>query len=382
MRIVIKPQKERPLKRKHPWIFTGAILEKPQKALGDILPVFSSKNELLGHAFANSNVPTIYGRMISWGNADPIGSLKKSLYTSIQLRKEIRNSNAIRLVHAESDNLPGLIVDSYDGHLVVQISTLGMDRLKPELISWLNEYLSPKSIYEKSTSPSRKVEGLALSEGQLQGTTPDAILINEEGRLMEVHPKEGQKTGYFIDQREMRDAVQSLALGKRVLNCFSYTGGFSIAALVGGATSAISLDSSEWALEKAVKNASLNGFQHEIIKADAFDFLTRNPLPYEMVILDPPAFAKSQRDIPSAYQAYKNLNLLALQKMPPNSFLVTCSCSHFMETPLFQKLLLEASLQAEREVRIVKKFEAGLDHPMSLTHPESHYLKSFVLYVS
>lgn len=378
MKIVLKPQKEKPLKWKHPWIFTGAIQERPKVVQGDILPVYSSKNELLGHAFANSNAPTIFGRMIAWGESDPHEALKKSIESALRLRKEIRNSNAIRLIHAEADSLPGLIVDSYDNHLVIQISTLGMEKLKDRILS----LLGPHSIYERSTSPSRKQEGLAPFEGQLQGTTPDTILINEEGRLMEVHPKEGQKTGYFIDQRELRNAVQSLSSGKNVLNCFSYTGGFSIAALKGGAKSAISLDSSAWALEKAQKNASLNGFTHETIEADAFDYLSKNPLPFEMVILDPPAFAKGQKDITSAYQAYKKLNLLALQKMPPGSFLVTCSCSHFIETPLFQKLLFEASLQAGREIRLIKKLEAGIDHPMSLAHPESHYLKSFIFYVT
>ena len=382
MRIVLKPTKEKALKKKHPWIFTGAVEAKPANCFGDIFPVYSSKNELLGHAFCNNHAPTIFGRMISWGDIDPIESLKKSFTDSIQLRQLIRGSNAIRLVHAEADMLPGLIVDSYDGHLVVQIATLGMEKLKPQLIGWLKELVNPCSIYEKSTSPARKQEGLHPIEKELFEKTPDSITINEQGRLMLVHPKEGQKTGYFIDQRELRDTVSAISFGKTVLNCFSYTGGFSIAALQGGAAKAISLDSSAWALEQAEKNAQLNGFTHETICQDAFDYLSQQPLPFDILILDPPAFAKSIKDIPSAYKAYKTLNTIALKKIPSNSILITCSCSHFIETPLFQKLLFEASLEANREIRIIKKLEAGIDHPMSITHPESHYLKSFCLYVS
>ena len=382
MRVVLKPTKEKALKKKHPWIFTGALQEKPTNCFGDIFPVYSSRDELLGHAFCNNHAPTIFGRMISWEEADPLISLKKSFTDSIKLRQLICGSNAVRLVHAEADMLPGLIVDSYDGHLVMQIATLGMEKLKPQLVEWLKELVNPRSIYEKSTSAARKQEGMHPIEKELFEKTPDSITINEEGRMMVVHPKEGQKTGYFIDQRELRDTVQAISFGKTVLNCFSYTGGFTIAALKGGATKAISLDSSAWALEQAEKNAQLNGFAHESICSDAFDYLSQNLRPFDIVILDPPAFAKSMKDISAAYKAYKTLNTLALKKIPANSILITCSCSHFIETPLFQKLLFEASLEAKREVRIIKKLEAGIDHPMSITHPESHYLKSFCLYVS
>jgi 23S rRNA (cytosine1962-C5)-methyltransferase len=382
MRVVLKPTKEKSLKKRHPWIFTGALKEKPNNCFGDIFPVFSASEEFLGHAFCNNHAPTIFGRMVSWGSEDPIASLKKSLSDSIQMRQLIKGSNAIRLVHAEADHLPGLIVDSYDGHLVLQIASLGMEKLKTQILEWLKAVVNPKSIYEKSTSASRKQEGMYPIERELFGTTPETILINEQGRLMHVHPKEGQKTGYFIDQRELRDTVQTLSSGKTVLNCFSYTGGFSVAALQGGARKALSLDSSAWALEQAEKNMTLNGFSHETLCADAFDYLANNPLPFDLVILDPPAFAKSMKDVSAAFKAYKTLNTLALSKMASNSILITCSCSHFIETPLFQKLLFEASLQANRQVKIIKKLEASIDHPMSLTHPESHYLKSFCLYVA
>lgn len=382
MSVLIKPGKEKQLKKKHPWIFSGAVEAKPEGCSGEILPVFSSGMEKVGCAFCNDRAPTIFGRMISWGEEEPLERLKKSLANAILLRKSVRDTNAIRLVHADADSLPGLIVDAYDGHLVVQISTLGMEKMKGELVGWLRELVNPKSIYEKSVSPSLKAEGMQSIEQQLFGTTPHSIMIEEEGRKMAVHPKEGQKTGYFIDQKELRTFVQRLSRGKRVLNCFSYTGGFSVAALKGGAIDALSVDASQWAIDQAEKNVQLNGFTHRVLRKDIFDFLSGEELPYEMVILDPPAFAKSRKDLAKGYKAYKTLNTLALSKMIPGSFLITCSCSHFMETPLFAKMLLEAALEAKREIRIVKKLEASLDHPLSLYHPESHYLKSFCLYVS
>lgn len=383
--VVLKPGKEKAIKGKHPWIFSGAVLKRPSLEKGEIAFVESAHGEFLGLAYFHPKT-SIAGRMISFSEKDPIKAIKNSIDSALNLREHFfgNNTTAYRLINGEGDNLPGLIVDRYDNTLVLQIATVGMELLKPQIVEILKEKLKIKAIFEKSTSPSRKEEGLLPTEGALFGKIDEEILVLENGLKFLVNIRNGQKTGFFLDQRNMRDLVQKLSHQKKVLNAFSYTGGFSVYALAGGATSVDSIDISKEATTLSHKNCLLNGFNeasfHEYTE-DVFHFLRENPLDYDLIILDPPAFAKKSSDVIQACRGYKDINRLALKKMRKNSILITSSCSHFVDEKLFSQVLFQAALEANRNVRIIGKHQMAVDHPVSLYHPEGEYLKSLVLFV-
>ncbi|MDF2549453.1 MAG: rlmI [Chlamydiales bacterium] len=381
--IILKKGKDKPLKQGHLWIFSGAVEAMPDAQDGAIAPVFNASKELLGHAFVSHG--SIAGRIISKGSAEPLAALKSALLESIALRLELcKKDTAYRLVNGEADRLPGLIVDFYAGGLVLQIGTRGMDRLKGWLVDCLVEALQPKWIFEKSTSPARAAEGMKPLEAPLFGEVPDAIEILESGLKFYALPKSGQKTGFFLDHRQMRQKVRDLSFQKRVLNCFCYTGAFSIYALAGGASCVTSVDVSQPALDLLDQHIALNDLpkQNESRQADVFDFLRDAPLDYDLVILDPPAFAKKQRDVIQACRAYKEINRMAFKKMPPKSFLLTASCSYHVDAKLFQQVVFQAAVEAGRECRIISRHQMAPDHPVNLLHPEGDYLKSLLLYLS
>ena len=277
-----------------------------------------------------------------------------------------------------------MILDSYNGTLVIQISTKGMDVLRPRLIDYLDKKLHPQAIYEKSLLPSRKEEGLKEVQGVLKGNLPESIVIKENGLSFMINPEKSQKTGFFLDHRLMRQSIRMLARGKRVLNAFSYTGGFTVYALAGGAVKVDSVDISEDAVEMCRKNVILNGYEpepHGFYHKDVFRFLREEPLDYDLIILDPPAFAKSRKDIISACRGYKDINRLAMQKMPRGSLLLTSSCSYHVDEVLFRKVVFQAACEAKRQVRVIGRHLLAPDHPINLFHPESDYLKSLLLYV-
>lgn len=379
----LKPGKEKPLLNRHHWIFSGAVANLPSFDPGAILPVESSQGTLLGHAYFNK-ASSIVGRMIAFGEEEPLQAMMRRILNAILFRKSLfgAETTAYRLINGEGDSLPGLIVDVYNDVLVLQISTLGMEKLKPHVLKILQEELHPKAILEKSLLPSRKEEGLAPFQGMLFGKIPEPLIVLENGLKFQVDPEKGQKTGFFLDQRQMRSYVRSISKGKRVLNVFAYTGGFSVYAFAGGAISVDSVDISKEAMELAEKNCFLNGFKGNFFAEDAFEFLRKSPLDYDLVILDPPAFAKKAKDVVQACRGYKDINRVALQKMPPGSTLITCSCSHFIDEKLFSQVLFQAAAEAKREVRIIGKHQLAPDHPVNLFHPEGSYLKSLVLYLS
>jgi 23S rRNA (cytosine1962-C5)-methyltransferase len=255
-----------------------------------------------------------------------------------------------------------------------------MERLKNLILEELILLLSPKAIYEKSVSAARKLEGLADNEDILFGDLTPEVTITENGIEYIVSIEDGQKTGFFLDQREMRKKVMELASGRRVLNCFAYTGGFSLAALKGGAVHVDSVDICPRACDLARRN-NTDEARHSIFEADAFEFLKNSPMDYDLVILDPPAFAKKRADVTSACQGYKEINRRVLEKIPARSFLLTSSCSSYIDDSLFQNLIFQASLEAKRNVRIVGRHILAMDHPISIYHPEGDYLKSLLLYV-
>ena len=385
--IILKEGREKSVLQRHPWIFSGAIQEMIACQEGSIIPVYSSSLRQLGSAFCNTK-SQIRARMVAYGDDDPEIAIKKAISNALLLRNSWCSStysNANRLINAEADLLPGLVVDLYDQTLVLQISTLGMEKIKPLIVDELVKQISPSWIYEKSNAPSRKEEGLKPIEQTLFGTPREPISIYEGDVKLEVSVTKGQKTGFFLDQRLMRKLVHCLSKDKRVLNCFSYTGAFSLQALSGGAISCDSVDISKEAIAMASRLIELNGFQnknHLEIVQDAFVFLKESTLDYDLIILDPPAFAKRKSDIPHAARGYKEINRLAMMKIPPNSLLLTCSCSYHISEDLFGKILFGAALDAKRHVTILQRHRQAFDHPVSLYHPEGSYLKSFLCHVA
>ncbi len=386
-KVTLKPGKEKALRNRHPWIFSGAVDSMPAFENGEILPVYSASGEFLAKAYfhpANS----ICGRILTFINEPIEHAIDQRIAEAIALREKMfdrEKTNCFRLINAEGDGLPGLIIDIYDDLAVVQVNTYGMERLKPLIVETLKTRLKLRGIFEKSHSTARRQEGLSDSLGSLDGECPKEILVKENGILFLVAIEEGQKTGFFLDQREMRQLIYRLSARKRVLNCFSYTGAFSLFALKGGADVVTSIDSSEEACRYARENTLLNHIplsQHEVIKADVFDYLKSSKQPSDIVILDPPAFAKKRQDVNDACRGYKEINRRVLEIMPPNSYLLTCSCSHFIDEDLFQQVVFQAAIEAKREAVICSRHIQATDHPVSLFHPEGKYLKGLLLHIS
>jgi 23S rRNA (cytosine1962-C5)-methyltransferase len=385
--VILKPGKEKAIRQRHHWIFSGAVQTLPSFENGDILPIHAADGALLGSGYFNRK-SGIIGRLLAFDATPPIQALLERLDAALAWRIrwfEQEQTTAYRLVNGEGDGIPGLVIDRYENTLVLQSGALGIDRLKPVIVDHLIKRLQLQTIYEKSLLPSRKEEGLAFAQGYLAGEENPDVLFKENGLQFTASLPQSQKTGFFLDHREMRQWVRSLTAGKRVLNAFSYTGGFTVYALAGGAKKADSLDISQEAIQAAQQHVALNGFnaaEQQFICEDVFSFLReQEKLPYDLVILDPPAFAKRQKDIIAACRGYKDINRLALQKMPSQSLLLTCSCSHHVDAELFQKVVFQATLEAKRQVRIIGQHRLAPDHPINIFHPESNYLKSLLLLV-
>ncbi|MEI8365569.1 MAG: class I SAM-dependent rRNA methyltransferase [Parachlamydiaceae bacterium] len=385
--VTLKPGKEKPIRNRHHWIFSGAVATLPEFTDGACLPVMTAQGELLGSAYFNRKAKII-GRMISFDKTPAVEAICHNLENAVALRRFLfaqQQIDACRLVNGEGDLLPGLVVDRYNDVLVIQVSTLGIEQFRPLIVDWLVSHLSPRCIYEKSLIPSRQEEGLKDQQGPLFGEVPaGAVEVIENGLRFAVSILHGQKTGFFLDHREMRQMIRGLSLGKRVLNCFSYTGGFSVYAAAGGAIAVDSVDISAAAIQAAERNMELNGFaspMHHYYADDVFQFLRERPLDYDIVILDPPAFAKRKKDIVTACRGYKDINRVAMQKMPKRSLLLTSSCSYHVDEALFQTVVFQAAVEAGRTVKILGRHRIAPDHPVNICHPESDYLKSLLLFV-
>ena len=386
-KIYLKKNKEKPVINRHPWIFSGAIRETDDAVEnGSTVSVHDSKGDLLGYGYYNAS-SQIAVRMLSFGGKVPDpGYYRELILNAVQKRKDdisLRETDSYRIVFSEGDFFPGLIADRYGSHLVVQVLTLGIEKIKNELVNILTEIFNPESIYERSDHGGRRLESLEEYKGQAYGTTPDEIIIHESSMRFIVDVKSGQKTGFYLDQRDNRRLVRDLSSGKMVLNLFSYTGGFAVASCAGGAERVISVDSSEQANRIAKRNAELNGFsdRNEYIREDVFTFLRGEMPRCGLIIIDPPALAKSRDNVQNAARGYKDINMLAIKKCWPGSLILTCSCSRYIDTALFQKILFSAAADAGRNAVILKKMSHPSDHPVSLFCPESEYLKSFLLYI-
>ncbi|MDH4135702.1 MAG: class I SAM-dependent rRNA methyltransferase, partial [Anaerolineae bacterium] len=329
-------------------------------------------------------------RLLSWIEEETIdrGFFRHRLEQAIAIRRPLQEdpaTNAYRLVNAESDFLPGLMVDRYNEYLVVQFLTLGIERWKGEIVSLLGELLPSRGIYERSDVEVRKKEGLLPATGLLAGQERPALVhIVENGHRFIVDIKQGQKTGFYLDQRENRQKLTRYCLGKTVLNCFAYTGAFAVYAVGAGAKKVVNVESSAEALQLAQRNMALNGFDErddECIEGDVFQVLRQyldEGRSFDLIVLDPPKFAYSRSQVQSACRGYKDINLLAMQMLRPGGILFTFSCSGLISPELFQKVVFGSSVDAGRNVQIIEKLTQGFDHPILLSFPESEYLKGFI----
>lgn len=383
--VILKPGKDKPILQRHHWIFSGAVQSFPDFENGSILPVKNHQGEHLGYAYFNRRC-SLVGRMVSFGGNPPEKAIKENITRAIACREALFSgeNNAYRLINAEGDSLPGLVVDRYHDVLVLQITTLGMEKIKAWILENLVKLVRPRSVLERSVSPERTKEGLPDVEAWVYGEPLATTEINENGVRFLIDFTQAQKTGFYLDQREMRLLVRRLSKGRKVLDCFAYTGGFSVNSLFGGASRAELVEASASSLELARQNLELNGFRaasFELYEADVFTFLRQKKIEADFIILDPPAFAKKKADLIRAGRGYKDINRLALQALPPGGLLLTFSCSHYVNDELFQKILFQAALEAGRSVRILQRMRHSFDHPVSIFHPETHYLKGFLLYV-
>jgi 23S rRNA (cytosine1962-C5)-methyltransferase len=388
--IVLKPGKDHSLKRFHPWVFSGAIKQINGKvASGDIVEVTNDQGKYLGTGhYAEGSIAV---RIFSFeGYEDSAAFWKMKLNAAFLLRKNLGltgnpSSNIYRLVHAEGDGLPGLIIDIYGATAVIQSHSLGMHKIKPFLVEALQEIYGAAltAVYDKSAEKLQKNSPDFIHDGYLMGSQLDNV-CSEYGNKFKIDWEEGQKTGFFIDQRENRKLLGEYSKGKKVLNTFCYTGGFSIFALHEGATLVHSLDSSQKALDLTEENVLLNGFtpeQHKVIKADAVDYFKNLEEDYDIIILDPPAFAKHLSARHKAVQGYLRINEAAFRQIKPGGIVFTFSCSQAVDKELFNHTITAAAINAGRKVRILHQLHQPADHPINIFHPEGEYLKGLVLAV-
>lgn len=386
--ITLKPSRESSLLRKHPWIFSGAVDKvKGNPAYGETIDVFSAKGQWLARG-AFSPQSQIRLRAWSFDEEEKIDSdfFRRKLKRAFALRKEILpGASACRLVYGESDGLPGLIVDRYEKFLVAQFLSAGAEKWKHEIIPLLNELIQCEGICERSDAGVREKEGLPLQTGLLSGSEPPGIIEIHEGDCkFLVDIRNGHKTGFYLDQRDNRALIKAIAKEYEVLNCFSYTGGFGIAALKGAAKCVTNIDSSAEALHLAEKNCLLNGLElsrMQNVEGDVFAVLRKyrsEGKQFDMVILDPPKFVESAKHLEKAARGYKDINMLALQIIKSNGLLITFSCSGLLEVSLFQKIVADAAIDANREAVILQRITQSADHPVALNFPEGAYLKGLV----
>jgi 23S rRNA (cytosine1962-C5)-methyltransferase len=419
--LVLKPERDKSLLRRHPWVFSGAVeCIDGAPASGSTLPVRDAAGKFLAWAAYNT-ASQITARVWSWNETDVInkaffrsriagalaarrtlGLLPSDETTSHSTKPasgqvagyptgggtEGGGNTGARLIHGESDGLPGLIVDKYGDVLVMQLGSAGAEHWRETFADILQELLSPVCIYERSDSDGRELEGLSKHCGVVRGTLPEKVEVTEHGIRFAVDVAAGQKTGFYLDQRDNRAFTGTLAAERDVLNCFCYTGGFSLYALRGGAKSVLSIDSSQEALQLAQANVQENGLDSSRAEwqcADVFEALRKlrdQNRKFDLIVLDPPKFAPTAAFAEKASRAYKDINLLGFKLLRPGGLLFTYSCSGGISDDLFQKIIAGAALDAGVDAQIVKKLHAAADHPVLLSFPEGAYLKGLVLRVS
>jgi 23S rRNA (cytosine1962-C5)-methyltransferase len=392
-RLILRAGREKSLLRRHPWVFSGAVERLEGNASsGDTVQICDTRGGFIAWA-AYSSQSQIVARVWSWQAQETIDAefFRRRIAAALTLRKDLdldQRSNAMRLIHGESDGLPGLIVDRYADVLVLQLGSAGAERWRDIVADCLQETCQPVCIYERSDSDGRAREGLPLSNQILRGQLPRDLRICENGMDITVDVAAGQKTGFYLDQRDNRFLVGKLSAGRDVLNCFCYTGGFSLHALRGGANTVLSIDSSVTALGLARGNVELNGLDASRVQwqeNDVFEALRKlrdQDRKFDLIVLDPPKFAPTAAFADKAARAYKDINLLGFKLLRPGGILATFSCSGGIGDDLFQKIVAGAALDAGVDAQIVDRLNAAADHPVLLSFPEGAYLKGLVVRVS
>ena len=395
IKIILKKGREESLRRFHPWVFSGAIADiQGDPAEGDLVAVHASDGSFM--ACGHYQIGSIAVRVLSFDETALRPDFwEEMLSRALQVRVSsglhgASQTNCYRLVHGEGDNLPGLIIDYYDGVCVMQAHSVGMFRAKKQISEALQKVYGDtlKAVYDKSSGTAPFKAGLELIDGYMYrrpGFSDDEQVVLENGHKFMVNWTEGQKTGFFLDQRENRALVGSLSKGRNVLNLFCYTGGFSIYALANGALHVDSVDSSKKAMTMVDRNVALNGFdesKHSSLCCDAIDYLRDVPEgKYDLMIVDPPAFAKHRGALKNALRAYQRLNAAAISKVAPGGFVFTYSCSQVVDKEAFALAVFSAAAQCGRSVRILDRLNQPCDHSVNIYHPEGEYLKGLLLYV-
>ncbi|MEX1018283.1 MAG: class I SAM-dependent rRNA methyltransferase [Litorilinea sp.] len=422
--IALKKGRDKPIRQGHPWIFSGAIGQIPHELVdGDLVDVVDSGNNWLARGYLNRK-SQIQVRVLTRDRhefapeTDETEFWQNRLARAIELRRQLFTPasptsgsaglpdtgdtpvNAYRLINGESDELPGLIVDRYGDYLVMEVGTLGIDRRKQLLAEQLLALTGAQGIIERSDTAARRQEGLTGAEGLVAGTIPSGpVEIRENNLRFEVDLLQGQKTGFYLDQRVNRQRVAAYCApshfphapeGPQVLNAFAYTGAFAVHALAAGARHVTNIDTSAPALEQATRHLTLNGMdpaaQAQNVVGDVFQTLRAwrdaNRAPFDVIILDPPKFAQSRQGVDKALRAYKDVNLLAMQLLRPGGILATFSCSGLVDAALFQKVIFGAAVDANRHVRVLEWLRQAPDHPVAITFPEGEYLKGLICHVA
>ena len=402
IKVILKRGREESLLRFHPWVFSGAIAEvQGSPAEGDLVAVHASDGSLL--AYGHYQIGSIAVRVLSFDDSALYPEfwetmlaralqvrIAAGLHTSEHSCGGAAETNCYRLVHGEGDNLPGLIIDYYDGVCVMQAHSVGMFRAKKQISAALQKVYGDqlKAVYDKSSGTAPYKAGLELIDGYLykkEGFRDDEQVVVENGHKFIVNWTEGQKTGFFLDQRDNRALVGSVSKGRNVLNLFCYTGGFSIYALAAGALHVDSVDSSKKAMMMVDRNVEANGFdpsRHTSLCCDAINYLKQSPEgKYDLMIVDPPAFAKHRGSLKNALRAYQRLNAAAISKVAPGGFVFTYSCSQVVDKEAFALAVFSAAAQCGRSVRILDRLNQPCDHSVNIYHPEGEYLKGLLLYV-
>jgi 23S rRNA (cytosine1962-C5)-methyltransferase len=387
--IILNARREKSVRRRHPWIFSGAIAGTEGAPVpGETVDIRTSDGEILGKG-AYSPISKIRVRVWTFDPDEAVTAafFRNRLERAIRSRSVLLNAEntACRLVHAESDGLPGVIIDTYGDYIVCQFLTTGAEYWKTTMVALLDDLVPNSGIYERSDVDVRKKEGLSDRSGVLSGNMPpDRVEILEGGVRFFVDVRHGHKTGFYLDQRDNRATVAPYAPGAQVLNCFSYTGGFAVTALKAGAASVINVDASADALSLARRNIEANvtnGAGAEYIVGDVFTVLREyrdNGRQFDLIILDPPKFAESRQHLEKAARGYKDINLLAFKLLRPGGVLMTFSCSGLMTSDLFEKTIAWAALDAGKEAQILRRLAASSDHPTALSFPEGSYLKGLI----
>ena len=397
-RVQLKPGRDAALRQGRLWVYRTDVYTVSDDAYdpGDIVQVVDARGRFVGKGYINPR-SMIFVRLLTTdpGEAIDRAFFRRRLERALALRRRLAaahpDTDSFRLVFAEADLLPALIVDRFAGVLVVQTLALGIDRWRPLIVELLEELVQPAGIYERNDVPVRELEGLPQRTGVLRGEFDPRVTIRENGLPLLVDVARGQKTGYFLDQRDNRAALRRYVAGARVLDAFCHTGAFTCHALAYGARQVVAVDIQDDALAMARANVERvgqalgkAGVPVTFHQANAFDFLRQQAAEgerYDVIVLDPPAFAKNRQALEGAYRGYKEINLRAMKMLPPGGILVTCSCSYHMTRDLFEAMLLDAARDTGRRVRILERRGAAPDHPVLLGAGESDYLKCFILEV-